>query len=207
MILGKYYIYNIIWGKLNHQISMLYHLYSMCDDNMDIITVLKYMIDVRDGFKACAYYTNNDVEDVINDICLSWNVKLTVFNFLIVSLFLLQCVNKDIIIITFHGNNAMFSGSLALQYWIMTALLLNKPTYCWSMPFTQHYNQTNRWVIYNSTYLEDKCLIENWVKVLLNNCSFLYFRGLGCHIDFNEWVWCARFIHTRHVCSLNHSYQ
>ncbi len=37
------------------------------------------MIDVRDDFKTCAYYTHNDVEDVINDICLNWNVKLTVF--------------------------------------------------------------------------------------------------------------------------------
>ncbi len=56
------------------------------------------MIDVRDCFKNCAYYTNNDVEDVINHICLKWNVKLIVF-FLNVPLFLLQCVNKDIIII------------------------------------------------------------------------------------------------------------
>ncbi len=47
------------------------HFYSMCDDNMDIITVLRNMIDVRDGFKTCAYYTHNDVEDVINDICLN----------------------------------------------------------------------------------------------------------------------------------------
>ncbi len=58
------------------------HFYSMCDDNMDIITVLRDMIDVRDGFKTCAYYTHNDV------------LKKK-----IVPLFLLQCVNKDIIII------------------------------------------------------------------------------------------------------------
>ncbi len=44
---------------------------SMCDDNMDIITISRDMIHVRDGFKTCAYYTNNDVEDVINDICLN----------------------------------------------------------------------------------------------------------------------------------------
>ncbi len=43
----------------------------MCDDNMDIITVLRDTIDVRDGFETCAYYSNNDVEDVINDICLN----------------------------------------------------------------------------------------------------------------------------------------
>ncbi len=32
--------------------------YSMCDDHMDIITVLSDMNDVRDWFKTCAYYTN-----------------------------------------------------------------------------------------------------------------------------------------------------
>ncbi len=47
------------------------HLHSMCDDNMDIITVLRDMIDVRDGFKTCAYYTNNDIDDVIDDIYLN----------------------------------------------------------------------------------------------------------------------------------------
>ncbi len=41
--------------------------------------VLRDMIDVRDGFKTCAYYTNNDIEDVINDTYLDWNVKLTLF--------------------------------------------------------------------------------------------------------------------------------
>ncbi len=91
-ILSKYQ------NVLNNPTCVYDHFYSMCDDNMDIITVLSDMIDVRDGFKACAYYTHNDVEDVINDICLNWNVKLTV-SFLIVALFLLQCVNKDIIII------------------------------------------------------------------------------------------------------------
>ncbi len=54
-------------------------LYSMCDNNMDIITVLRAMIDVRDGFETCAYYTNNEVEDVTNDICLNWNVKVVFF--------------------------------------------------------------------------------------------------------------------------------
>ncbi len=46
---------------------------------MAIITVLRDMIDERDGFKTCAYYTNNDVEDVINDNGLNLNVKLTAF--------------------------------------------------------------------------------------------------------------------------------
>ncbi len=46
---------------------------------MDIITVFRDMINVRDGFKTCAYYTNNDVGDVINDICLNSNVTLIRF--------------------------------------------------------------------------------------------------------------------------------
>ncbi len=46
-------------------------LNSTCDDNMEIITVLRDIIDVRDCFKTCAQYTNNDVEDAINDICLN----------------------------------------------------------------------------------------------------------------------------------------
>ncbi len=72
-ILSKYQ------NVLNNPTCAYDHFYSMCDDNMDIITVLRDMIDVRDGFKTCAYYTNNDIEDVINDICLNWNVKLTGF--------------------------------------------------------------------------------------------------------------------------------
>ncbi len=62
-ILSKYH------NVLNNPTCVYDHFYSMCDDNMDIITVLRDMIDVIDGFKTCAYYTHNDVEDVINDIC------------------------------------------------------------------------------------------------------------------------------------------
>ncbi len=56
---------------LNNPTCVYDHFYSMCYDNMDIITVLKDMIDVKDGFKTCTHYTNNDVEDVINHICLN----------------------------------------------------------------------------------------------------------------------------------------
>ncbi len=44
--------------------------YSMCEDNMGNITVLRDMISVRYGFKTCAYYTNNEMDYVINDVCL-----------------------------------------------------------------------------------------------------------------------------------------
>ncbi len=64
-ILSKYQ------NVLNNPTCVYDHFYSMCADNMDITTVLRDMIDVRDGFKTCVYYTHNDVEDVINDICLN----------------------------------------------------------------------------------------------------------------------------------------
>ncbi len=46
---------------------------------MDIITVLRDTIDVRDGFKTCAYYTNTDVQDVINDISFKMKCKINCF--------------------------------------------------------------------------------------------------------------------------------
>ncbi len=64
LILNKYH------NVLNNPTCVYDQVYSTCDDNMDIMTVLRDMIDVRDGFKTCAYYTNNDIEIVINDICL-----------------------------------------------------------------------------------------------------------------------------------------
>ncbi len=63
----------------------------MCDDSMDIITVLRDMIDVRDGFKTCVDYTNIDVEDVINEICLNRNVKLIVLFFYYTIVFIVMC--------------------------------------------------------------------------------------------------------------------
>ncbi len=46
---------------LNNPTCVYDDSYSMCDDNTDIITVLRDMIDVRDGFETCAYYTNKYV--------------------------------------------------------------------------------------------------------------------------------------------------
>ncbi len=43
----------------------------MYDDHMDIISVLKDMIDVRNGIKKNVYFTRDEIEDVINDICLN----------------------------------------------------------------------------------------------------------------------------------------
>ncbi len=45
-ILSKYQ------NVLNNSTCVYDHFYSMSDDNMDIITVLRDMIDVRDGFKT-----------------------------------------------------------------------------------------------------------------------------------------------------------
>ncbi len=51
-------------------------LYSMCEGHgrymhIDIISVLKGMIDVRYGFKTYSYFTTDQVEDVINSMCLN----------------------------------------------------------------------------------------------------------------------------------------
>ncbi len=61
----------ILSKYVNNPTCVYAHFYSICDDSMDIATVLKNMIDVRDDFKTCTYYTNNDIEDVINHICLN----------------------------------------------------------------------------------------------------------------------------------------
>ncbi len=105
---------------LNNPTCMYYHFYSICDDNMDIITVLRDMIDVRDGFKTCADYTNNDVEDIINDICLNWNVKLTVFY---CSIVLLHSVNKDIDIIIIYAAMVYIIKLLLVTQYVLCILL------------------------------------------------------------------------------------
>ncbi len=67
---------------------------------MNIISILKDKIDVRDGFKIYSYFTTDEVEDVINDIYLIWNVTFAVFGVLYRTIVLLQCLIKDIIIET-----------------------------------------------------------------------------------------------------------
>ncbi len=56
----------------------------MCGEIMDIISALKNMIDVRegDGVKDVRDMRNHtdEVEDVVNDIRLKWNVKLGGFS-------------------------------------------------------------------------------------------------------------------------------
>ncbi len=37
----------------------------------DNINVLKDMIDIRDGMKECASLDENDVNDIIDEICLN----------------------------------------------------------------------------------------------------------------------------------------
>ncbi len=54
-------------------------VYDESHSNMDIITVTRDINYVREGFKNCVYYTNNEIEDVINGICLHRNVKFSVF--------------------------------------------------------------------------------------------------------------------------------
>ncbi len=45
--------------------------YSITDEISDNINVLKDMIDIRDDMKKCASLCMNDVNNVIDEICLN----------------------------------------------------------------------------------------------------------------------------------------
>ncbi len=116
---------------LNNTTCVYDDFYSMCDEHMDIFSVLKDRIDVRDDFKTCAYFTTDDVEDVINDIYLNWNVKGTFWRVLNCTIvFLLQCVNKDIILLklieVIHVNIFQYSYVYNMIYWSYYTLNLGK---------------------------------------------------------------------------------
>ncbi len=42
-----------------------------CTELIDNVYVLKEMIDVRDGFKECVGFSMEEVEAIIEDICLN----------------------------------------------------------------------------------------------------------------------------------------
>ncbi len=52
---------------------------SKCDEMKDCVNVLKEMINIRDGFKQCYILSSDDIDFIIEDICINWflNVKLT----------------------------------------------------------------------------------------------------------------------------------
>ncbi len=45
--------------------------YSITDEMSSNINILKGMIDIRDGMKECASLSMNDVNDIIDEICLN----------------------------------------------------------------------------------------------------------------------------------------
>ena len=45
--------------------------YNMCENQHDIVSVLRDMIEIRDGFKSCEYFTKDDLEDIIHEICVN----------------------------------------------------------------------------------------------------------------------------------------
>ncbi len=49
----------------------LYIINSKCDEMKDCVNVLKEMIDIRDGFKQCYILSSNDIEFIIEDICIN----------------------------------------------------------------------------------------------------------------------------------------
>ncbi len=60
------------------------------------------MIDIRDGTQECASLNMNDVNDIINKICLNWIE--CIFNFNVYFLKFLFVRNKDIIIKRYQGH-------------------------------------------------------------------------------------------------------
>ncbi len=44
---------------------------SKCDEMKDCLNVLKEMIDIRDGFKQCYILSSDDIDFIIEDICIN----------------------------------------------------------------------------------------------------------------------------------------
>ncbi len=44
---------------------------SKCDEMKDCVNVLKEMIDIRDGFKQCYILSSDDIDFIIEDICIN----------------------------------------------------------------------------------------------------------------------------------------
>ena len=61
-ILNACYDKNIIYNE--------WHL--KCDEMKDCVSVLKEMIDIRDGHKQFYILCSDDVDFIIEDICINW---------------------------------------------------------------------------------------------------------------------------------------
>ncbi len=44
---------------------------SKCDETKDCVDVLKEMIDIRDGFRQCYILSSDDIDFIIEDICIN----------------------------------------------------------------------------------------------------------------------------------------
>ncbi len=49
---------------------------SKCDEMNDCVNVLKEMIDIRDGFKRQYILSSDDIDFIIEDICINWFLNL-----------------------------------------------------------------------------------------------------------------------------------
>ncbi len=46
---------------------------------LDCVNVLKVMIDIRDGFKQCYILSSDDIDFIIEDICINWFLNLFIY--------------------------------------------------------------------------------------------------------------------------------
>ncbi len=60
-VLNACYVKKIIYNERN----------SKCVEMKDCVNVLKEMIDVRDGFKQCYILFSDDIDFIIEDICIN----------------------------------------------------------------------------------------------------------------------------------------
>ncbi len=61
-VLNACYDKKIIYNECN----------SKCDEMKDCVNVLKEMIDIRDAFKKCYILSSDDIDFIIEDICINW---------------------------------------------------------------------------------------------------------------------------------------
>ncbi len=52
---------------------------SNCDEMKDCVNVLKEMIDIRDEFKHCYILFSDDIDFIIEDICINWFLNLFIY--------------------------------------------------------------------------------------------------------------------------------
>ncbi len=68
-VLNAWYNKKIIYNEWNLK----------CDEMKDCVNVLKEMIDIREGFIQCYIWSSDDIDFIIEDICINWFLNLFIY--------------------------------------------------------------------------------------------------------------------------------